>query len=83
MPKVLDEGGFRISVWPNDHPPPHVHVYKSGGECLVEIGVPGERAASLYENRGMSAKDWQAAVVLVQKHQALALERWEGTRADA
>lgn len=82
MPKVIDENGYRVSVWPNDHPPPHVHVYKSGRECLVELSVPGTAAAGLYENRGMTNKEWQGAVALVQKHQELALARWRESRAD-
>jgi hypothetical protein len=82
VPKVIHENGYRVSVWPNDHPPPHVHVYKAGRECLVEIGELGEVAASLYENRGLSDKEWQGAVALVQKYQELALKKWRESRAD-
>ncbi len=85
-----------MSVWPNDHPPPHVHVYKAGRECLVKIGAPGEAPAVLYENRGMSGKDWQGAVALVQKYQNWRIqsggiavptrnektEEWEYTKAE-
>ena len=82
MPRVIDEGGFRLSVWPNDHPPPHVHAFKDSAECLVVIGEPDGGPASLYENRGMKDKDWKAAVELVQKYQAEALVKWRETRAD-
>jgi hypothetical protein len=82
VPKVIDENGYRVSVWPNDHPPPHVHVYRADRECLVEIGVPGDVAAALYENRGMSTKEWQGAVALVQKYQEQSRKKWEESRAD-
>lgn len=83
VPKVVDEDGYRVSVWPNDHPPPHVHVFRAGRECLVEIGEPGGAPAALYENRGMTGKEWQGAVALVQKHQEMAQAKWRESRADA
>ncbi|MBI4520710.1 MAG: DUF4160 domain-containing protein [Gemmatimonadetes bacterium] len=31
MPTVHRERGFRFQMYPNDHPPPHVHVMKAPG----------------------------------------------------
>jgi hypothetical protein len=41
MPTILRIGGLRISIFPNDHPPPHVHVVGSGGEAVFLLNCPG------------------------------------------
>jgi len=52
MPNVLSENGFDVMIYPNDHRPAHVHVYKSG---LVVISLNNRRTApSIREVRGMS-----------------------------
>lgn len=81
MPKVVEAMGFRVVVWPNDHPPPHVHVFKAGTECLVGIGLPGRTDVSLWRNRGMADKDLQAALLVVQKHQWAAWHVWRKLHA--
>jgi hypothetical protein len=37
---VLRIDGLRVSIYPNDHPPPHVHVFGSGGEALFYLNCP-------------------------------------------
>ena len=33
--------GFRFVIFPNDHSPPHVHVFGQGGEAKVVLEGPG------------------------------------------
>lgn len=40
MPSVLRIDGLRVMMFPNDHPPPHVHVFGKGGEALFYLGCP-------------------------------------------
>ena len=40
MPTILFVNGFRFVVWPDDHEPPHVHVFKGSGEAKVSIVDP-------------------------------------------
>ncbi len=35
MPTVHLQGGFRFVIYPNDHRPPHVHVFKAGTEVVL------------------------------------------------
>jgi hypothetical protein len=39
MPTVLRIGGLRVLIYPNDHPPAHVHVLGAG--WLVVINLVG------------------------------------------
>jgi Domain of unknown function (DUF4160) len=38
MPTILREQGFRVVIYPNDHLPSHVHVFKGSGEVRIELG---------------------------------------------
>jgi hypothetical protein len=40
MPTVLRIGGLRVVIYPNDHPPAHVHVLGPG--WLVVINLFGQ-----------------------------------------
>ncbi len=42
MPTVLRIGGLRVVIYPNDHPPPHVHVIGAQEQAVFQIG--GEEA---------------------------------------
>jgi hypothetical protein len=33
--------GFRLVIFPNDHSPPHVHVFGQGGEAKIVLEGPG------------------------------------------
>jgi hypothetical protein len=38
MPKIKRFPGCRVSIYPRDHGPPHVHVeFRDGDRCTVEI----------------------------------------------
>ncbi len=37
MAAAIREDGLRFQVWPNDHPPPHVHVYVEGEEVRINL----------------------------------------------
>ena len=51
MPTVLRSDGLRVVIYPNDHPPAHVHVLGSGwvinliGPVVREVINCGEREA--------------------------------------
>lgn len=40
MPTVMRIGSFRVTIWPNDHRPPHVHVIGRGGEAVFNLNCP-------------------------------------------
>jgi hypothetical protein len=36
-PTVLSQNGYQIKIYPNDHPPPHVHVIRAEKEAKVSL----------------------------------------------
>ena len=40
MPTILRIDGLRVVIYPNDHPPEHIHVLGSGCEAVFELHCP-------------------------------------------
>ena len=40
MPTVARLGNFRVVIYPNDHRPPHVHVFGGGHEAIFILNCP-------------------------------------------
>jgi hypothetical protein len=38
MPTLLRQDGFDIRMYFDDHDPPHIHAFKSGGQAKVALG---------------------------------------------
>ncbi len=62
MPRVLSEDGFDFYIYFDDHNPPHVHVYKSGGEIRIEIET--SKVMSQYEVNRQNVKKAKAITTL-------------------
>jgi hypothetical protein len=43
MPTVLRTGGLRVVIYPNDHPPAHVHVLGPGWVVVIDLIGPAVR----------------------------------------
>jgi len=74
MPTIIFQDGFRVIIYPNDHPPPHVRAFKSGQTVIIlgnESAKPFVR-----ENRGMSVRDERSALKLVAENQEILLAKW-------
>lgn len=79
MLNVLSQNGFDVMIYPNDHRPAHVHVYKSG---LVVISLNNRRTApSIREVRGMSRQDVRDALILVAENKKMLARRWRSIHA--
>lgn len=59
----------------NDHDPPHVHVFKAGGQAKIELSSLEDPSLLLVQ--GMSAKDAKTAIAIVKQHQVELLAKWE------
>jgi Domain of unknown function (DUF4160) len=76
MPTILREQGFRVVIYPNDHLPSHVHVFKGSGEVRIELGDE-ELDPSLMSITGqISDKDVVKGLYLVKENQAKLLAKW-------
>jgi Domain of unknown function (DUF4160) len=78
MPTVIKQDGFRVVIYPNDHIPSHVHVYKGGGEVRINLGIVEPLTSpSLMSVIGeISDRDIAKALSLVKKHQVELLSKW-------
>jgi hypothetical protein len=67
------EGGLRFVVYPEYHPPPHVHII-GDGEAKIAL-LNGE--ARLIWQRGFKQADVNRALNVVTAQYAMMLEFWE------
>lgn len=74
MVTVHREGGFRIVIFTDDHPPAHVHVQGDGTAKIVLIGTDGE--PELIFADGMKRGDIRKAVRIVTDQQSYLLDCW-------
>ena len=75
MPTVLRVHGLRFVIWPNDHSPPHVHVFSSDAEATISLGEPSGNPR-LVENRRMGKRDVARALKAVREHRLMLMRRW-------
>ncbi|NJN59021.1 MAG: DUF4160 domain-containing protein [Leptolyngbyaceae cyanobacterium SL_5_9] len=76
MPTLLRRDGFEIRMYFNDHDPPHVHVFRAGGQAKIGLGRLGV-SPNLLLVQGMSNKDAREAIIIVIEHQIELLAKWE------
>jgi hypothetical protein len=75
MPTVFQVDGLRFVIWPNDHAPPHVHVFSADAEAKIELGEPGGHPR-LIENRRMKKTELAKALRAVFDHRSALLQKW-------
>jgi hypothetical protein len=73
MPTILRVQGFRIMIFPNDHAPAHVHVFKGGATFQVDL----KTFTTSNEKGNLSDRDLKLAKLLVRKHSEILREEWE------
>lgn len=70
MPTIIRERGFRVVIHFNDHPPPHVHVKKSGQQARV-----GLAPLALWDS-DLKPAETRQAVAIVETNRDTLLVRW-------
>jgi Domain of unknown function (DUF4160) len=73
VPTVLRERGFEVRIFTLDHPPPHVHVAKTG--AIVKIDLTTHQATEIVGS--ISDHDVKIAERLVAQNATLLKEHWE------
>lgn len=72
MPAVLIEGGFRVKINTDDHPPMHVHIWHQGNVLIVEF----ETEVIQRDNFGFSRRNERRALQLVAEHREFLVREW-------
>lgn len=73
MPTVVRETGFAIRLFTRDHPPPHVHVERTGAMLKIDLGTCEVVAIA----GRVSDQDIRRAERIVKKHAPELREHWE------
>ena len=68
---MLQERGFAVRIYFNDHPPAHVHVFNADGEA--QLTLEPVRVDAVWD---MKLKDVARAKRLVLSHHGNLLKRW-------
>lgn len=71
MPTIHRQDGFAVMIYTDDHLPAHVHVWKAGGEVLINLDD-----ASIREINDMGRRDVRRAVEIVEANQESFRRRW-------
>ena len=75
MPTVLRIDGLRYVIWPNEHAPPHVHVFSAEAEAKIDLGVD-DGNPRLVDNRRMTKSDLAKALRAVFEHRTMLVQKW-------
>jgi hypothetical protein len=71
MPTVLRQDGFEFVIYPNDHTPMHVHVFKGDGEAKINLSPVTVVAAW-----SLGKSDTRKAKRLTVENQDYLIEKW-------
>jgi hypothetical protein len=71
MPTVLRIGGLRVVIYPNDHPPAHVHGPRTG--WLVVINLIGPKVREVIN---CSEREARRILQLIEDRQAELMAAW-------
>jgi hypothetical protein len=71
------EGGLKLRVWPNDHPPPHVHVeIQAHPEWTIRINLETVELMDELPN-GLKAKQFRGFLAAVHECHPKLADWWE------
>lgn len=71
MPTVLRVAGLRVVIYPNDHPPAHVHVLGSGWVVVIDLVEFDVREAI-----GCDVREARRVLRLVAGHREALMDTW-------
>jgi hypothetical protein len=74
VPTVLREGGLRVIIYTDDHPPPHVHVFGDGETKIVLTGPDGD--SLVVRVTGAKLPESRSALQIVRNNHTYLLQRW-------
>ena len=56
MPTVFRRGGFAVMIYTQDHIPAHVHVWRAGGEIVMNIATLEIARIAVSERRAVATR---------------------------
>ncbi len=77
MPTVLRLEGLRVTIYPNDHRPAHVHVVGRGAEAVFILDCP-DGPVTVRQNVGFPRRDLAGIEAALGPHIRFLCQAWEG-----
>lgn len=65
--------GYNVRMYPDDHDPPHVHVWKGGRQVKIDL----ETMEVISTSHKFHSREIRQIVDLLQEHKSLLLSVWE------
>ena len=81
MPTVLRLDALRVTIYPNDHPPPQVHVVGAQGEAVFLLNCPSG-PAELRENYRFNGPDIRQIAADLLAHIPNLCSEWSTIRGN-
>ena len=81
MPTILRFDGLRVTVYPNDHRPAHVHVIGKGLEAVFDLNCP-DGPPALRENFGFGHRQASRIAKRLAAELAGLCREWRGIHGD-
>ena len=75
MAKIVEERGYRVYIYSNDHPPVHVHVLKGDSEAKVHL----EPELSIKDNYGFKSQELRQILTIIDQHYDAIKQQWDET----
>ena len=75
MPTVLRLDGLRVTIYPNDHRPAHVHVIGAGCEAVFDLHCP-DGPPELRENYRFSRQEATRIAAILAEHLSALCQAW-------
>ena len=76
MPTIVNERGFQVMIYFNDHEPPHVHVWKSGLEARYYLNP-----VSVWDS-DLKANETRQAQKIVEANRDILVAKWHEIHGD-
>lgn len=71
-PTVVRKDGYAVVIFPNDHPPAHVHVSSSENTARVQL-----EPVKLMDSYGYTTREQRAIMKLVEDNLEACLAKWD------
>ncbi len=64
--------GYDVIIYPKDHDPAHVHVFRGGKEVLININD-----WSVIENYGFHSRELRRIFDLLKEYESVLIDTWD------
>jgi hypothetical protein len=79
LPELKDQHGLVVIMFPNDHLPPHVHVYQSEKVARIQFETTQPQ---VMDSDGFRQKELNTICDLIKPYRAQLIDQWNEMHPD-